>query len=377
LTRNISELPVAVDAMGADFGPTVVVEGAVAAARDLGISSVIVGKEDEINACLAKLGAESEQRITIRHAPEVITMEDSPSAAIRGKPQSSIRVAFDLVKNSEASSVVSPGNTGAMMAAGLYVSGTLPGIARPAIASLIPKAGDAEPTVLLDSGANVDCNANQLVQFALMGNCYALSVLSHQSPRVGLLSNGSEKSKGNDITRSAAVMLSELSELNFVGYVEGRDLARDVVDVVVCDGFVGNVLLKAMEGSVELVFDSIKHYIEKSARGKLGMWLAKPVFKALFKHKLDPSAYGGAPLLGLNDVGIVCHGSSTSRAITNAIRVAKKFADEGLVQKMGRALDGVELKVAGNYEEGIWNRVGKRFDNARKDSEKREKVNES
>lgn len=193
--------------------------------------------------------------------------------------------------------MVSPGNTGAMMAAGLYVSGTLPGIARPAIASLIPKSGNGQPTVLLDSGANVDCNANQLVQFALMGNCYALSVLNCTSPRIGILSNGSEKSKGNDITRSASLMLSEIKELNFIGYIEGRDLPRDVADVVVCDGFVGNVLLKAMEGSIELVFDSIKHYVEKSFRGKVGMWLAKPIFKALFKQKLDPSAYGGAPLL--------------------------------------------------------------------------------
>ena len=358
-----SILPVAVDAMGADYGPAVVVEGAVAAARELNISSVIVGKEDEIKSALLALGAEGDSRITVKHAPEVITMDDSPSAAIRGKPQSSIRIAFELVKNSEASSVVSPGNTGAMMAAGLYVSGTLPGIARPAIASLIPKTGNGKPTVLLDSGANVDCNANQLVQFALMGNCYALSVLNSPSPRIGILSNGSEKSKGNDITRSASLMLSEMKEVNFIGYVEGRDLPRDIADVVVCDGFVGNVLLKAMEGSVELVFDSIRHYVEKSLRGKIGMWLAKPVFKALFKEKLDPSAYGGAPLLGLNDIGIVCHGSSNARAIMNGIRVARKFADEGLVHKVSKALNGIDLKMSSEYEDGIWNRVGKRFDN--------------
>ncbi len=365
-SSELRSLPVAVDAMGADLGPGVVVEGVVVAARDLGIRSVIVGREDEIRQCLRKFDFEGDARISVRHAPDVITMDDSPSAAIRGKPNSSIRVAFELVKNSEASSVVSPGNTGAMMAAGLYVSGTLPGIARPAIASLIPKTGDKQPTVLLDSGANVDCNASQLVQFALMGNCYAHSVLSCKSPRVGLLSNGSEKTKGNDITRSAAVMLSELLDINFIGYVEGRDLPRDVADVVVCDGFVGNVALKAMEGSVELVFDSIKHYVEDSLRGKLGMWLAKPIFKSLFRDKLDPSAYGGAPLLGLNDIGIVCHGSSNARAITNGIRVAKKFVDEELVLKMGRALNGIDLKSPGGYEEGLWDRMGRRFESGKK-----------
>ena len=363
--RQEREAPVAVDAMGADFGPTVVVEGALSAARDLGIASVIVGKEDEIKPLLRKFGCEGNPKISIHHAPEVITMDDSPSSAIRGKPRASIRVAFELVRDGKASAVVSPGNTGAMMAAGMYVSGTLPGIARPAIASLIPKSGDFQPTVLLDSGANVDCHADQLVQFALMGNCYALSVLSCKAPRVGLLSNGSEPSKGNDITRSAAVILSKLEELNFIGYVEGRDLPRDVADVVVCDGFVGNVLLKGMEGSIELVVDSIKRFVEKSPRGKIGMWLAKPIFKSLFKEKLDPSAYGGAPLLGLNDIGIVCHGSSTARAIMNGIRVAKKFSDEGLVRKMEQSLHRLDM-TSSNYEDGIWGRMGQQFEKKKK-----------
>ncbi len=358
--------PVAVDAMGADFGPPVVVEGAISAARDLGISSVIVGAEDQIKQLLGKFGAASESRISIHHAPEVITMDDSPSSAIRGKPRASIRVAFELVKSGEASAVVSPGNTGAMMAAGIYVAGTLPGIARPAIASLIPKSRDYQPTVLLDSGANVDCHADQLVQFALMGNCYAHSVLSCASPRIGILSNGSEPSKGNDITRSAALMLSEVEEINFIGYVEGRDLAKNVADVVVCDGFVGNVLLKGMEGSVELVVDSIKHYVEKSVRGKIGMWLAKPIFKSLFREKLDPSAYGGAPLLGLNSVAIVCHGSSSARAIMNGIRVAKKFVDDNFISEMEASLNRLDLQFGSEYQDGVWNRMGQKFEKQRK-----------
>jgi glycerol-3-phosphate acyltransferase PlsX len=277
-----------------------------------------------------------------------------------------MRVAFELVKSKEASSVISPGNTGAMMAAGLSVFGTLPGIARPAIASLIPKVGDLTPTVLIDSGANTDCHAYQLVQFALMGNYYARSVLGCEQPRVALLSNGTEISKGTDIIRSAALTLSELGSLNFIGYVEGRDIPRDVADVVVCDGFIGNVLLKAMEGTAELVIDSIKHYVVRTLRGKIGMWLAKPALKSLFHDKLDPSAYGGAPLLGLNDIAIVCHGSSNSRAIMNGIRAANKFVSESLVLKMSGALSALDVKMPGQFQDGIWDRMGQRFDKKKK-----------
>jgi phosphate acyltransferase len=253
-----------------------------------------------------------------------------------------------------------------MMAAGLFVAGTLSGIARPAIASLIPKVGDLTPTVLLDSGANIDCHAYQLVQFALMGAYYARSAINCENPRVGLLSNGTEISKGNDIIRSAALNLSELQGVNFIGYVEGRDIPRDVADVVVCDGFVGNVLLKAMEGSVELVFDSLKHYVDRSTRGKLGMWLAKPILKSLFYDKLDPSSYGGAPLLGLSEIAIVCHGASNSRAIMNGIRVAKKCVDADLVSKMSAALNVLDVRLPGDFEDGIWDRMGQRFDKRKK-----------
>lgn len=360
--------------MGGDLGSGVAVEGAVFAYRELGISSILVGNEKEIASKLAQIGADREPGIKVRHADEVITMEDSPSLAIRGKPNSSLRIAYELVKSKLASSIVSPGNTGAMMAAGLFVSGTLPGIARPAIASLIPKVGDLPPTVLLDSGANTDCHAYQLVQFALMGNYYAKSAIASQSPRIALLSNGTEMSKGTDIIRAAAHTLSEIEGLNFIGYIEGRDIPRDVADVVVCDGFIGNVLLKAMEGTAELVLDSIKHYVEKSARGMLGMWLAKPMLKSLFHDKLDPSSYGGAPLLGLNDIAIVCHGSSNSRAIMNGIRVAKKFVDESLVLRMSAALSALDLKMPGDFEDGLWDRMGQRFDKSKK---KKSKENEA
>ncbi len=366
LPASISSLPVAVDAMGGDLGPTVVVEGALMAAKELGISSVIVGIEDQIRTALRTFGGENNQKIFVRHASQCITMEDTPSLAIRGKTDSSIRVAFELVKNREASAVVSPGNTGAMMAAGLFVVGTLPGIARPAIATLIPKVGDHPPAVLLDSGANIDCHASQLVQFALMGDYYARSALSLERPRVALLSNGTEISKGNDLTRSAALTLSDTKSINFIGYIEGRDICKDVADVVVCDGFVGNIVLKSMEGSVELVMDSIRHHVEKNGRGKIGMWLAKPMLKSLFKEKLDPSSYGGAPLLGLSEVGIVCHGASNARAIKNGIRVGKKFADDALVARLAAALAQLDMKIPGAYEDGVWDRMGQRFERRRK-----------
>jgi glycerol-3-phosphate acyltransferase PlsX len=286
-------------------------------------------------------------------------MDEAPGLAIRGKQDSSIRVAFELVSNRQASAVVSPGNTGAIMAAGVFVGGTLPGIARPAIASLIPKGMSGTPTVLLDAGANTGCQAFQLVQFAIMGHHYAMAALGCEKPRVALLSNGTELAKGNDIIRSAAMMLSELEGINFIGYVEGRDIARDVVDVVVCDGFVGNIVLKAMEGSVGLVLDSIKAIAEKSFRAKVGLWIARPVLRSVFKEKLDPSAYGGAPLLGLGHIAIKCHGSSSGRAVMNGIKVAQKFVDEGVLSRLHSALTQLDVKVATMDSDGGngWSRV--------------------
>lgn len=364
--QNYQSLPVAVDVMGGDFGPGVVVEGAVRAWKELGISSILVGREEDIRAKLFAISAATDPGIKIVPASEVITMDDSPSVAIRGKSDSSIRVAFEIVRRGEASAVVSPGNTGAVMAAGLYVSGTLPGIARPAIATLIPRVGEAKPTVLLDSGANTDCHAHQLVQFALMGRFYAKAIGLYENPRVGLLSNGTEAGKGNDMIRAAFTTLAELQDLNFVGYVEGRSIAKDVADVVVCDGFIGNVTLKTMEGAVELVLDSLRYYTQQSMfRWKIGMHLAKPMFKILFKEKLDPSSYGGAPLLGLRDISIICHGSSNARAIMNAIRVAKRSVDGKLIEKIGGALSQLE-SGEGAFDDGLWDRIGKRFDKQKK-----------
>lgn len=357
-----SSLPVAVDVMGGDHGPIVAIEGAVHAARELGIASVLIGREDEIRSGLSSIGALGESLISVHHAGEVVRMEDSPSAAIRGKADSSVRVAFELVKEGEASSVVSPGNTGAVMAAGVFVSGVMPGIARPAIATLIPKVGDKPPTVLLDSGANVDCDAHQLVQFALMGKCYATIALNLRNPRIAILSNGTEPSKGNDITRAAAATLSQMPNVNFAGYVEGRDVARDGVDVVVCDGFVGNIVLKTMEGTAFLVLDCIRHSVESDMLAKIGLWFAKPAIQALFRDKLDPSSLGGAPFLGLNDIAIICHGSSNSRAIRNAIKVAHAFVKEDLIGELDSSLSSIDDVWPDGFESGLWEKMGRRFE---------------
>lgn len=352
--------------MGGDRGPSVVVEGAVEAAKKFGTGSILIGDQSIINSELAKYPDHSSLPLSVHHTDQVIGMDESPGRALKNKPNASICVAFELAVSGKASAVVGQGNTGAIMAAGVLISGTLPGIARPAIASLIPKANSSTPTVLIDSGANSDCQASQLVQFALMGRQYAMIGLGTKEPRIALLANGTESSKGTDVTRSAAQMLSELDDITFIGYVEGRDIGRDVVDVVACDGFVGNIVLKAMEGTAELVFDSLKQLVEKSLRARIGLWMAKPVIKSLFKEKLDPSAYGGAPLLGLHHVAIKCHGSATSRAIMNGINVAKKFVDYDLVNKMAASISALDMRFSGVGEDGVWTKVGQRLEKSRR-----------
>lgn len=344
----MTSLPIAVDAMGGDHGPAVVVAGAVRAWQELKVPSVLVGNSEELIDLLKTNGLTPAtslgEGVSIRHAPNFVTMEDSPSVVIRGKADSSIRIALDLLKRGEASAVISPGNTGAVMVASLYVLGTVPGIVRPAIASPIPRAFDRDPTVLLDSGATVDCPSNQLVQFAIMGSAYATALTGKSSPQVALLSNGTEPGKGNDVTRTAAEILRGTPGIAFAGYVEGRDIPTPASDVVVCDGFVGNIALKCLEGSAALVVDSIKNSAAGSLRGKLGLLLLRPLLRKLFRERLSPSAYGGAPLLGLNGLVMICHGSAKSRAITNAIRTAHKFSNERLVEAITERLMSFEAK---------------------------------
>ena len=309
---------VALDAMGGDRGPEVNVEGAVTAARQHGATVILVGVEDELQRYLRPHDTRG-LPLTVRHAPEVVEMGESPMAALRRKKHSSIRIGLELVKRGEADAFVSAGNTGAVMATALVVLGPLPGVERPAIAVVVPTlTGRA---VLLDVGANVDCKARHLVQFAIMGNVYARDFLGLPRPRVGLLSIGEEESKGNELTREAFKELEDEGSLNFIGNVEGRDVFNGTSDVIVCDGFAGNVALKISESVLETMFHLLREEIGKDLRGRAGSLLLLPAFKR-FKRRVDPSEYGGAPLLGVNGVCVISHGRSTGKAIKNAIRAA-------------------------------------------------------
>lgn len=345
-------LPVAVDAMGSDLGPKVMVEGAIQANKEIGASSILVGPKEELTSILNSFGAQ-DLPIYIRHAPQVIEMDDSPVRAVRRKPDSSLCVAYDLLNRSEVSAMLSAGNSGAMMAAGKMLCGLVPGIERPAIATILPVPGEGRPNVVLDSGANVDCHAQNLVQFAIMGSIYYSSLFGVSSPRVGLLSNGSEPSKGTDIVRAAALTLSQLDSINYIGFVEGRDATIDKVDVVVCDGFVGNVLLKATEGAVRLVYEQLKHEAKRGILRKLGIGLFRGALKEVFTNKFDYTSYGGAPLLGLNKLAFVLHGSSDARAVKSAISLAHTFATNGMTQKIIQELTSLEDRLHGISDEGV------------------------
>jgi glycerol-3-phosphate acyltransferase PlsX len=277
---------------------------------------LLVGQQEQIQPALKRTGL-TDSRVEILHASEVLTMEDKPLEAVRKKKDSSMVRAIDLVREDKADAVVSPGNTGALVAGSMKLR-RLEGVERPAIAARMPsRTGDF---VLLDAGANATCEPLHLAQFAVMGSIYAREILGQPKPRVGVLSNGSEESKGNDLTREAARLCSML-DLNFIGYVEGFDLFDDAVDVVVADGFVGNIVLKTAESLGYAMKDILKAGLTANPLRKLGAWIARGGLLEL-KHRMDPEVYGGAVLLGLNGVVIKAHGSSRERAIMNAIRVA-------------------------------------------------------
>jgi len=314
-------LKIAIDVMGGDSAPATEVAGAVAAARKWGCEAILVGDTEQIQQELAKHQTEG-LSLEIQHASEVVGMHDSASDAVRKKKDSSIRVAYDLVKQGRAAAVVSTGNSGATMAAGMAVLRRVKGVDRPAIGTMVPTLEGQ--TMVLDMGANVECKPVNLFQFAVMGSIYIEQVLGKSNPKVGLLSNGEEEKKGNDLTRESHLLLKE-SDLNYVGYVEGGDVYNGSVDVVVCDGFVGNVLLKVSEGLAVAIGTMLKREIESRFLAKLGYLLSRSAFAA-FKKKINPAEYGGAPLLGIAGTGIICHGSSDPVAISIAIRQATEFA---------------------------------------------------
>ncbi len=325
---------IAVDAMGGDNAPVVEVEGAVAAAREFGIPVTLVGDTDLLRQELSKHDV-SGLDIVVQHAGEVVGMHDSASDAVRKKKDSSIRVAYELVKQGQADAVVSAGNSGATMAAGMFVMKRLKGIERPAIAQIFPTLRGK--TLVLDVGGNVDCKPIHLVQFAIMGEVYARHVMGIEKPRIGLLSNGEEESKGNELTRETHAILKDIP-LAYAGYVEGRDIFNGTVDVVVCDGFVGNVVLKLSEGLAEAVGKMLKEEIKQSFLSKVGYLLSRKAFNN-FKKKVDYAEYGGAPLLGIDGVGMICHGGSNAKAIKNAIRLAHEYALKGVNQRMAEKLE--------------------------------------
>jgi glycerol-3-phosphate acyltransferase PlsX len=332
---------IAIDAMGADGAPRVEVEGVVSAVREKGIDVILVGDEARVRAELDKLGAGTE-KIRVQHAPEVITMHDAPSMADKQKKKSSMRMCFDLVKAGDAHAVVSAGNSGAMMACGLFVLGRLPGVERPAIITTFPtKVGEC---ALLDMGANVDPKPSVLAQFAVLGSVYARLLHGKARPKVGLLSNGSEEHKGTPLTRDAHQLLSRAaradspSDFDFVGYMEGRDIFKGEVDVVVTDGFTGNVMLKSVEGAADAILDMVRDEVRRGGLvAKLGAALMTTALRRL-KRRTDYAEHGGAPLLGVDGVALICHGGSNARAIQNAVGVAHRFAQIGLGKELASAI---------------------------------------
>ncbi|MGQ9779897.1 MAG: phosphate acyltransferase PlsX [Bacillota bacterium] len=327
-------MKIALDAMGGDFAPREEVRGAIAACRELGVEVILVGDPARIEAELAACPSARSLPLTVVAASERIGMDEHPAAAVKKKRQASVVVANELVRNGQAAGVVSAGNTGAAMAASLLRLGRLPGIDRPAIAIPMPTASGV--TVLLDAGANADCTPENLLQFAFMGAIYAERVLGLPNPRVGLLNIGEEETKGNALALGAYPLLAS-SGLNFIGNVEGRDLHRGVAEVVVCDGFVGNVVLKVSEGLAALLFAQMKEAAAASLKGRVGGLLLRSSLRAL-RNRLDYAEYGGAPLLGVDGVSIIAHGRSNARAIRNAIRAAAKAAEEGVVEVIRQAI---------------------------------------
>ena len=325
--------PVAVDAMGGDNAPGEIVQGAVNAARK-GTSVVLVGPEDSVHRELVRLRAAGSLPVEVHHASEVVEMHDHPGMALRRKRDSSIRVCFELVKSGRASAMVSAGNSGAVMATAIFVLGRPEGVERPAIISALP-ALQGSP-ILLDMGAVVDCKPIHLVQFALMGEVYARRVIGVRRPRVALLANGEEESKGTELTRAAAAAL-RLSRIEFVGYCEGRDLLTGDFDVIATDGFTGNVALKTMEGTARVIGDYLRGALRGSPLALVGGILARRAL-ARMRRRIDWREVGGAPLVGVSGVGFVCHGRSDAFAIENAVRRASEAAGSHFTDEIAEAV---------------------------------------
>jgi phosphate acyltransferase len=323
---------VAVDAMGGDDGPRVIIDGALAAARHLDVGLVIVGQTSAVQAELARHSDLDGLDLTILEAPDVIEMAESPAAALRRKPGASVKIAAGAVARGEAAALVSMGHTGASIMAAFGAFGMLPGVDRPALATTIPtRTGSA---VLLDAGAAVDCRPPHLVQFAVMGAAYARVSLGLERPKVGLLSIGEEETKGSELVREAHQLLKN-APIHFIGNIEARDVYAGQADVIVCDGFTGNIALKISEGLVDTIETLLGEELSRTFSGMVGSLLSRRAFRR-FRKRVDYSEYGGAPLLGLGRLCIVGHGRSSSKAVRNAVVMAYRFATHQLIDRLER-----------------------------------------
>ena len=324
---------VAVDAMGGDYAPEKIVKGAVLAAQEYGISVQLVGQLDLISAELNKYDTKGLD-IELVRADEVIGMEEAPGSALRKKKNASIIVAVEQIVNGRAQAVVAAGSTGAAMASCLFGLGRLPNIDRPAIAVLLPTM--EKPVLMLDAGANSACEPEMLYQFAIMGSSFSSAVLGVKNPRVGILNIGEESGKGNELVKQTYKILEKKRDhLNFIGNIEGREMYMGICDVVVCDGFVGNVALKVTEGVAKMVFQLFKNEINKSILAKIGALIAKPALMGM-KKRTDSSEYGGALLLGIKGICVIAHGSSDAYAIKNAVKVARDSVEKDVNGKISK-----------------------------------------
>lgn len=317
---------IAIDAMGGDFGPSVTVPGALQAARDSGCKLLFVGKADEIDKELKKENTGGIS-LDIVHASDVAEMKDKPSDVLRRKKDASVQVACRLVKDGLADGLVSPGHSGATVACAMFIIGRIPGVERLGLATMLPSEIEGHPTVMLDVGANIDSKPHHLFQFGLMGSALAKTVLSRENPKVGILSIGEEEGKGNSLVNDAYELLKLASNINFIGNAEGRDIFTGQFDVIVCDGFVGNVALKLAEGLGGSLKNILKNAMLSTISAKVGTLLASGALKR-FARIVDYAEYGGAPLLGLESIALICHGKSNAKAIASATRMAATFIEK-------------------------------------------------
>lgn len=322
-------MKIIIDAMGGDNAPSAPVEAAVKAVKDLEVDIVLVGDAEIVRGELSKHGYKGD-KITIAHAADIISNHEEPAKAVRSKKTASVVVAANMLKNGEGDAMLSMGNTGALLASGLLIVGRIKGVLRPALATLLPSAKG--PKMLIDAGANTNCKAENLVQFGIMGSIYMKNVLNIASPTVGLMSNGEEEGKGDELTKETFPLLKQ-APVNFIGNIEGRDVMEGTADVITCDGFVGNVILKTVEGMGHVVSQKVKDIFMKGLFTKLG---ALFVMKGLndFKQTMDYREYGGAPLLGTKKPVIKGHGSSDAKAVYSAIYQAKKFVDTNVIDEI-------------------------------------------